>query len=490
MSDWPSLRDLAAASEADLGTARVNVERSLERIAAREGELNAVLHSADERARRQAEALVNGSSPARPLLGVPIAVKDNICTRGIPTTCASKILDGWLPPYDATVIRRLEEAGAIVVAKTNLDEFAMGSSTEFSAFGPTRNPHSPDRVPGGSSGGSAAAVAAGYVPAALGSDTGGSVRQPAAYCGLVGVKPTYGLVSRYGLVAYGSSLDQIGPLTTSVADAALLLQVIAGHDPHDSTSLNRALPNLHDAMATPAAGLRVGIISETLGDGVQPAVAAAITACATALEAQGATTQTVTIPSVGPSLSAYYLLACAEASSNLSRFDGVRYGLRVDGTTTEQMMVASRTAGFGSEVKRRIMLGTFVLSAGYQDQYYTAAQRVRTLLIRDFGQAFASCDVLLSPTTPSTAFRIGTLTNDPLKLYLNDVCTVLANLAGVPSMSLPWGEDSEGLPIGIQITAPLLGEAILFQTGAAIERAAPPRPVAPIASSRPKSDYD
>jgi aspartyl-tRNA(Asn)/glutamyl-tRNA(Gln) amidotransferase subunit A len=478
---WPDLATLAATVAAEPTAATANVERSLDRITAGEEALNAILHIEPDGARRRSANVVASATDGghtRPLLGVPVALKDNICTLGMATTCASRILDGWEPPYDATVVRRLEEAGAIVVAKTNLDEFAMGSSTEFSAFGPTANPYAADRVPGGSSGGSAAAVAAGYVPAALGSDTGGSVRQPAAYCGLVGVKPTYGLVSRYGLVAYGSSLDQVGPIATSVADAAVVLGVIAGHDPYDSTSIDQPLPDLGLAMTQPAAGLRVGIIEDTLGEGVQPEVAEAVRACAAALQADGATIQPVQISSVGPSLSAYYLLASAEASSNLSRFDGVRYGRREPGDTVEQMMTSTRTTGFGSEVKRRIILGTFVLSAGYQDRYYVAAQRVRTLLIQDFERAFASFDVLLSPTAPTTAFRIGEFSNDPLKLYLNDVCTVLANLAGVPAMSLPWGADTEGLPIGVQVTAPLLGEAALFRAGAAIERLAPtlPRP--------------
>jgi len=456
-------------------SAREITDEHLARIDALDGELNACnLVLADE-ARAQADAV--DAARARgdelgPLAGVPVALKDNLCTQGQPTTCSSKILEGWRPPYTATVVNRLRAAGAVFVCKTNLDEFAMGSSTENSAFGATRNPWDTGRVPGGSSGGSAAAVAAGYAPIALGSDTGGSIRQPAALCGVVGVKPTYGLVSRYGLIAFASSLDQIGPFTGDVRDAALCMDIIQGHDPMDSTSIPSAAAPLTPELGRGIEGLRVGIISELAGpDGFQPEVLAALDRTADALRGLGATVDTVSVPAAAYGLSAYYLIAPAEASSNLARYDGVRYGLRVDGVDVAEMMHRTRSEGFGPEVKRRIMLGTYALSAGYYDAYYGQAQKIRTLIIQDFEKAYENFDVLLSPTSPTTAFPFGAKTADPLSMYLSDVCTIPTNLAGAAAMSIPAGLDNDGLPIGVQILAPVLGEAVMFRTAAALETA-------------------
>ncbi|MFZ4515857.1 MAG: Asp-tRNA(Asn)/Glu-tRNA(Gln) amidotransferase subunit GatA [Acidimicrobiia bacterium] len=456
-------------------SAREVTEEHLARIEALEPQLHACNVVLADEALVQADAIDAARARGEvlgALAGVPIALKDNLCTRGIPTTCSSKILEGWRPPYDATVIDRLRAAGAVFVAKTNLDEFAMGSSTENSAFGPTRNPWDLGRVPGGSSGGSAAAVAAGYAPIALGSDTGGSIRQPASLCGVVGIKPTYGLVSRYGLVAFASSLDQIGPFAGDVRDAALCLEVIQGHDPMDSTSIPESGTPLLSELDRGVEGLRIGIISELRGpDGFQPEVLAALDRAADALRAMGAHVAEVSVPSAEFGLSAYYLIAPAEASSNLARYDGVRYGLRVDGVDVSEMMHATRAAGFGPEVKRRIMLGTYALSAGYYDAYYAQAQKVRTLLIEDFARAYTQFDVLLSPTAPTTAFAFGAKTEDPLSMYLSDVCTIPTNLAGAPAMSVPAGLDNDGMPIGVQILAPVLGEAVMVQVGAALERA-------------------
>jgi aspartyl-tRNA(Asn)/glutamyl-tRNA(Gln) amidotransferase subunit A len=445
------------------------VEEHLARIAEREPEIHAFnLVLADE-ARAAAEAVDRGDVTG-PLAGVPIAIKDNLCTRGIPTTCSSRILEGWRPPYDATVVDRVRAAGAIVIGKTNLDEFAMGSSTENSAFGPTRNPHDVSRVPGGSSGGSAAAVAAGFAPLSLGSDTGGSIRQPAALCGVVGVKPTYGLVSRYGLVAFASSLDQVGPFATNVHDAALLLEVIAGHDPMDSTSIDRPAPSLVDVLDRGVEGLRVGVLRELVdAEGIAPDVRRRTEAAAEALADAGAKVDDASVPAATYGLSAYYLIAPAEASSNLARYDGVRYGLRVDAPNTGLMNEATRSAGFGPEVKRRIMLGTYALSAGYYDAYYGKAQQVRTLIIRDFRAAYESFDLLLSPTSPTTAFKFGDKVDDPLSMYLNDVCTIPSNLSGDPAMSVPFGVGDDGMPIGVQLLAPALGEATMFQAAAVLE---------------------
>ncbi len=467
---------LAAAVRAgDLSATEV-LEAHLASIEEREGEVHAFNLVVTEQARARAsqidDAVSAGNDPG-PLAGVPVALKDNMCTRGIPTTCSSRILEGWHPPYDATVVTRLAEAGAVVVGKTNLDEFAMGSSTENSAFGPTRNPADPTRVPGGSSGGSAAAVAAGFVPIALGSDTGGSIRQPAALCGVVGAKPTYGAVSRYGLVAFASSLDQIGPFARTVADAAAVLDVISGHDPADSTSIPQDALDLASHLDAGVEGLRIGVVTELMGDGIAPDVRARVGEAADALERAGASVDEASVPAVTYGLSAYYLIAPAEASSNLARYDGVRYGLRADGATTGEMMEATRTAGFGDEVKRRIMLGTYALSAGYYDAYYGKALKVRTLIIADFAAAYDSHDLLLSPTSPTTAFALGDKVDDPLLMYMNDVCTIPSNLSGQPAISVPFGTGSDGLPVGVQVLAPALGETVMFRAAAVIEDAAP-----------------
>jgi len=456
-------------------SARALLDGYLARIDEREPQIHAFNVVLADEARAAADEIdrrVGAGEDPGPLAGVPIALKDNLCTRGIPTTCSSRILEGWRPPYDATVVQKLAAAGAIAVGKTNLDEFAMGSSTENSAFGPTRNPHDLDRVPGGSSGGSAAAVAAGFAPISLGSDTGGSIRQPASLCGVVGVKPTYGLVSRYGLIAFASSLDQIGPFANTVEDAAILLDVIAGHDPRDTTSIPQAPTPVTPSLGEGVDGLRIGIISELMGEGMSADVIARVQAAADALEAAGAKIGEASIPASTYGLSAYYLIAPAEASSNLARYDGVRYGLRVDAPITGEMMEATRTAGFGAEVKRRIMLGTYALSAGYYDAYYGKALKVRSLIARDFDAAYQQYDLLLSPTSPTTAFRFGEKTADPLTMYLNDVCTIPTNLAGHPAMSVPFGTGGDGMPIGVQVLAPALGEAPMFRAAAVLEAAA------------------
>lgn len=450
------------------------------RIDANEADVHAfnlVMRSEAHAAAAAVDAAVAAGRSVGPLAGVPIALKDNMCTRGIDTTCSSKILEGWKPPYDATVVTRLAAAGALIVGKCNLDEFAMGSSTENSAFGPSHNPHDLSKVPGGSSGGSAAAVAAGFAAVSLGSDTGGSIRQPASLCGLVGLKPTYGLVSRYGLIAFASSLDQIGPFAHCVEDAALLLETIAGHDPADSTSLNQPagsyVPAVADGLANGLAGLRVGIVNELTGEGIAPDVLARVEVAASRLRDAGASVGSVSVPSTKLGLSAYYLIAPAECSSNLSRYDGVRYGLRVKGekaANVEEMMALSRAAGFGPEVKRRIMLGTYALSAGYYDAYYGQAQKVRTLIIRDFARAYQDFDLLLTPTSPTTAFAFGDKTNDPMTMYFNDVCTIPSNLSGDPAISVPCGVGDDGMPVGVQLLGPALSEALLFKTAAVIEK--------------------
>jgi aspartyl-tRNA(Asn)/glutamyl-tRNA(Gln) amidotransferase subunit A len=393
-------------------------------------------------------------------------------TAGLATTAGSKILAGWVPPYDAGVVTRLRDAGAILLGKANCDEFAMGSSTENSAFHPTRNPWDPTRVPGGSSGGSAAAVAAGLCAASLGSDTGGSIRQPAAFCGVVGLKPTYGRVSRWGLIAFASSLDQVGPMARSVEDAALLLEVIAGHDPRDATSLTAPVPSYRAGLGAGVAGLRVGLPREYFADGLDPEIRAALDRTAEALRAAGAVVSEVTLPHTAAALPTYYLVAPAEASSNLARYDGVRFGLRVDAPTLLDVYRKSRGAGFGPEVKRRIMLGTYALRAGYYDAFYKKAQQVRTLIKRDFDQAFAAVDVLLTPTTPTAAFAFGAKAT-PYDMYLADVFTLSCNLAGIPGLSVPCGQTADGLPIGAQLLGKALDEATLLRVGAAIEAAAP-----------------
>ena len=467
--------DIAQAVASGERSAVDVLEQHLARVAQNEAEIHAFNEVLRDEAMAVAQSIderIAGGEEVGPLAGVPIALKDNMCTRGVPTTCSSKILEGWRPPYDATVVSRLADAGAVVVGKTNLDEFAMGSSTENSAFGPTRNPHDTSRVPGGSSGGSAAAVAAGFAAASLGSDTGGSIRQPAALCGLVGVKPTYGAVSRYGLIAFASSLDQIGPFTHTVADAAAVHDVIAGHDPLDSTSIPDPLDRVSDALDRGVDGLRVGLISQMMGDGIEGIsadVLARTRAAAEALANAGAIVEDVSVPSAIYGLSAYYLVAPAEASSNLSRYDGVRYGLRSEGSNVAEMNTATRTDGFGPEVKRRIMLGTYALSAGYYDAYYGKAQKVRQLMVDDFARAYESHDVLLSPTSPCTAFPFGDKTADPMTMYVNDVCTIPSNLTGHPAMSVPYGVGDDGLPVGVQVLAPAMGEATMFQTAAALE---------------------
>ncbi len=469
----PTAIEIAAQVRSGSQSATAALESSLSDIAERDRELHSFLHLTEDRARAQAaavDAVVAAGNDPGPLAGVPIALKDNMCTRGAPTTCSSKMLEGWKPPYDATVVSRLEAAGALVVGKTNLDEFAMGSSTENSAFGPTRNPHDPSRVPGGSSGGSAAAVGAGLVPVSLGSDTGGSIRQPASLCGVVGVKPTYGAVSRYGLIAFASSLDQIGPFATTVGDAALVLDAISGHDPLDATSIPAAIPTVSSALTNGVAGKRIGIIDELMGEGIDEDVLRQTELAAEAFRSAGATVERVSIPATIYGLAAYYLIAPAEASSNLARYDGVRYGARVDGGNVEAMNIATRTAGFGDEVKRRIMLGTYALSSGYYDAYYGKAQRVRSLIAAEFATAYEQFDLLLSPTSPSTAFELGAK-SDPMALYMCDVCTIPSNLVGHPAMSVPFGSGDDGLPIGVQILAPMLHEPAMFAAAAVLEAA-------------------
>jgi aspartyl-tRNA(Asn)/glutamyl-tRNA(Gln) amidotransferase subunit A len=476
----PDSSVLAIASAVQGGAVRAETLTlaALERIHAAERgaqPLNAFRCTAEADAIRDARSVdaAQGRGEATgALAGVPVAIKDNICTIGLPTTCGSRILEGYTSPYDATVVRKLRGAGAIVIGKTNLDEFAMGSSTENSAFGPTHNPHDYARVPGGSSGGSAAAVAAGLVPAALGSDTGGSVRQPASLCGVVGIKPTYGRVSRYGLVAFGSSLDQIGTFGRTVRDAATLLEVIAGHDPLDSTSADRPVPDLGVELDRDIDGLRIGVPVEYMADGVDDDIRRACDRALQRLAAAGARITRISLPHTRYAIPAYYVIAPAEASSNLARFDGVRYGLRSPhAASTREVYDATRSIGFGAEVKRRIMLGTFVLSAGYQDQYYGRAQRVRQRIAADFRSAFASgIDVIFTPTTPAPAFRIGEKVGDPYQMYLSDVFTVTANLAGIPGLSVPIG-DARGLPVGGQILADHWREDVMVRVAAALERA-------------------
>jgi aspartyl-tRNA(Asn)/glutamyl-tRNA(Gln) amidotransferase subunit A len=402
---------------------------------------------------------------------VPIGVKDLICTAGIRTTAGSRILEHFVPAYDATVSARLKRAGAVIVGKLNCDEFGMGSSTENSGLGATRNPWDGARVPGGSSGGSAAAVAAEECLGALGTDTGGSVRLPAAFCGIVGLKPTYGRVSRYGVIAYASSLDQVGPMARDVTDTAMLLEAIAGHDPADSTSSPRPLPPLLSSLDAGVAGLRLGLPREYFVEGMQPEVEAAVREAVRVLEGLGAAVEPVSLPHTEYAIATYYLIATAEASSNLARYDGVRYGLRVAGANLGEMYNASRAAGFGAEVKRRIMLGTYALSAGYYDAYYLKAQQVRTLIRRDFEQAFARCDALVAPVAPTTAFRLGEKMGDPLTMYLSDIFTISVNLAGLPGLALPCGFDGQGLPIGLQVIGRPFDEAGVLGIGAAYERA-------------------
>jgi aspartyl-tRNA(Asn)/glutamyl-tRNA(Gln) amidotransferase subunit A len=457
---------------------------ALETAARTEAQLHAFLTLDPEGAKEaagQADADFADGIDRGPLHGIPVAVKDNMCTRGVETTAGSQILSGYVPPYDATVVTRLRDAGAVIVGKTNLDEFAMGSSTENSAYGPTYNPWDLDRVPGGSSGGSAASVAAGSALAAFGSDTGGSIRQPAALCGVVGMKPTYGTVSRYGLIAFASSLDQIGPFTTTVEDSALALRAIWGHDPLDATSFPGVYPDPVAGLTAGVDGLKVGVVHELSGEGYEPAVERAVSSMVTRLEEAGVEVIEVSLPTFDIALSAYYLIAPAEASSNLARFDGIRYGLRVGGATTEELMAKTRADGFGPEVTRRILLGTYALSAGYYDAFYGQAQRVRSAIQADFSRAYERVDVLVSPTSPTVAFETGERTADPLAMYLSDICTIPSNLAGHPAISVPIGLDGAGLPIGFQVMAPALGEEVMYRVAAEVERLAgfeiAPRPV-------------
>jgi aspartyl-tRNA(Asn)/glutamyl-tRNA(Gln) amidotransferase subunit A len=460
-------------------SAREVMQASLDHIERVDGQLRAFLSLDAAHALAQADAadhaLASGITHAeRPLLGIPVALKDAICQSGQPCQSGSRILEGFRSPYDATVVERLRDAGAIVFGRLNMDEFAMGSSTENSAYHVTRNPWDTERIPGGSSGGAAAAVAACQTPATLGSDTGGSIRQPAALCGCVGVKPTYGRVSRYGLVAFASSLDQIGPFTRTVADAALLTRVISGHDPRDSTSLTDAVPADLVPTATDLKGVRLGLAREFMVDGLDPQVRDAVDAAVRTLTDLGATIQEVSLPHSPYAVATYYIIATAEASANLARFDGVRYGRRVAGQDPQEMYERTRGEGFGAEVKRRIILGTYVLSSGYYDAYYLRAQKVRTLIRQDFEKAFTQVDAIISPTTPTAAFRMGEKTADPLQMYLSDIFTISCNLAGICGLSLPCGfTQNPRLPIGLQILGPALGEPTLFRVAHAYEQATP-----------------
>ncbi|MBE9104746.1 Asp-tRNA(Asn)/Glu-tRNA(Gln) amidotransferase subunit GatA [Nostoc cf. edaphicum LEGE 07299] len=452
-------------------------QEALERIQALEPQLHSFLCVTADRALEQAgavDAKIAAGEEIGLLAGIPVGIKDNMCTKGIPTTCASRILENFVPPYESTATQKLADAGAVMVGKTNLDEFAMGSSTENSAYQVTANPWDLSRVPGGSSGGSAAAVAAQECVVALGSDTGGSIRQPASFCGVVGMKPTYGLVSRYGLVAYASSLDQIGPFGNTVEDAAILLSAIAGYDPKDSTSLKVAIPNYAASLKPnfkPRGQLRIGIIKETFGEGLDSVVEQAVTKAVDQLQSLGAEIHIISCPRFRYGLPTYYIIAPSEASANLARYDGVKYGYRApDADNLLSMYTRTRAAGFGTEVKRRIMIGTYALSAGYYDAYYLKAQKVRTLIKQDFEKAFGAVDVLVCPTSPTTAFKAGEKTTDPLSMYLTDLMTIPVNLAGLPSLSLPCGFDEQGLPIGLQLIGNVLREDQLFQVAYAYEQ--------------------
>ena len=469
-----TIHSLAEAYRRADTTPSAVAEAHLARIAALDPKIGAYLTVTRDRAlaaAAAADARWRAGTPRGPLDGVPLALKDVLCTRGVRTTCGSRILEGFVPPYDATVVERLEAAGAVLLGKTNMDEFAMGSSTEHSAFGPTRNPWDLTRVPGGSSGGSAAAVAADMAAGALGTDTGGSVRQPAAFCGVVGFKPTYGRVSRYGLVAFASSLDQVGTFARDARDTALLLAAIAGHDPRDATSLEAPVPDYTAALAGGVRGLRLGIPREYFGTGIDPEVDRAVREAIATLRGLGAATEEVSLPTTDYGIAVYYVLAPAEASSNLARYDGVKYGLRVSGAKDLiEMESRTRAAGFGAEVKRRVMLGTYALSAGYYDAYYGRAQKVRTLVRRDLETALARVDVLVAPTAPGVAFRLGEK-EDPLAMYLNDVFTVPSSLAGFPAVSLRCGFSAAGLPIGLQLIGKALDEATLLRVAHAYEQA-------------------
>ena len=452
-------------------------QAQLEQAQAVEPKLKSFVTLTAEKALAQAKAVddkIAAGEEIGLLAGIPIALKDNLCTKGIRTTCSSKVLENFVPPYESTVTERLDKAGAVFVGKTNLDEFAMGGSTENSAFQTTGNPWDPERVPGGSSGGSAAAVAGHQAPVSLGSDTGGSIRQPASFCGIVGMKPTYGLVSRFGLVAFASSLDQIGPFGRTVEDTAILLGAIAGHDPKDATSLNVEIPDYTQSLSkggkTPLKGRTIGIVKETFGDGLDASVGSALDAAIEQFKALGAEIKTISCPKFSYGVSAYYIIAPCEASANLARYDGVRYGLRAKEPNLLSMYNKTRAEGFGDEVKRRIMIGTYALSAGYYDAFYLKAQKVRTLIKQDFDAAFKDVDVLLSPTVPTTAFKAGAK-DDPLSMYLLDLMTIPVNMAGLPGISVPCGFDDEGMPIGLQLVSNVLREDLLFEIGHAYEQA-------------------
>ena len=485
--------DMASALAAKEISSIELTKQHLYRIASVDGKINAFLHIDNAGALEQAEAIDKKRASGEklsPLAGVPLAVKDILAQKGIPTTAGSKILEGWRPPYDSTVVAKLKAAGVVILGKTNMDEFAMGSSTENSAYGTTQNPWDLTRTPGGSSGGSAAAVAAFEAPLAIGTDTGGSIRQPAALTGIVGVKPTYGAVSRYGVVAYSSSLDQVGPFARTVLDTALLHEAIAGHDERDSTSINAPVPQVVTAAKRlDVKGMKIGVIKELSGSGFQAGVSARIAESIELLVAAGAEIVEVSCPNFEYALAAYYLIAPSEASSNLARFDSMRYGLRVgdDGSRgAEEVMSATREAGFGKEVKRRIILGTYALSSGYYDAYYGSAQKVRTLVKQDFDNAFAKADVLISPVTPTTAFKIGEKSDDPVAMYLSDIATIPVNMAGIGGMSLPVGlADEDGLPVGLQIMAPVMQDDRFYRVGGTLEAALLSKWGQPILSKAP-----
>ncbi len=472
-AQW-TVESVRAALKAKKVSARELTGEFYARIEKQNPRLNAFLALSPERAYAQADSLdarIARGEPLPPLAGVPAAIKDVISTRGVRSTCGSRILENYVPPYDATAVERLERAGAILLGKTNCDEFAMGSSTENSAYGPVRNPVAPDRVPGGSSGGSAAAVAAGLAVATLGTDTGGSIRQPGALCGIPAIMPTYGRVSRYGLIAFASSLDRIGPFACSVRDAAAVMAVIAGRDPSDSTSAEVPVPNYLAEIEAPVKGLRVGIPREYFAEGMDPAVRQKVEAGIELLKRLGCQPVDLRMPHTDYAIATYYIIATAEASSNLARYDGVRYGLRVAGATLLEMYKKTRGRGFGPEVKRRIMLGTYALSTGYYEAYYLKAQRVRTLIARDFSEAFTRVDAIVTPTSPIPAFKLGERTADPLQMYLADIYTVTGSLAGVPGISVPCGKTAEGLPVGLQIFGPPFGEVRVLQLAYAFEQA-------------------
>ncbi|MGE5700760.1 MAG: Asp-tRNA(Asn)/Glu-tRNA(Gln) amidotransferase subunit GatA [Deltaproteobacteria bacterium] len=484
MHEW-SLLDAARKVRGKDISSRELTRALLDRIERANPKINAYITVLHEKAMKDALACDEASARGQatgPLHGVPVGLKDIFCTRGIRTTCGSRILHDFLPPYDATVAEKIAASGAVLLGKQNMDEFAMGSSTETSHFGPARNPWATDRIPGGSSGGTAAAVAAGLCFAGVGTDTGGSIRQPASVCGVVGIKPTYGRVSRYGMIAFASSLDQGGPVARSVPDAAAVLAVIAGHDRRDSTSVDLPVPDYVAAAGKDARGLKIGLPREYFeGEGLDPEVKAAVGKALAALVAQGAEAVEISLPHTSFALSAYYIIAPAEASSNLARYDGVRYGYRAkDAGGLIEMMSKTRAEGFGAEVKRRIMIGTYALSAGYYEAYYGKAQKVRTLIRRDFESAFAKADVILTPTTPTPAFRLGEKTEDPLRMYLSDIFTIPCNLAGIPGISVPCGISPEGLPIGAQLLGNHFREETLLTAAAAIERAIPLPRVAPV----------